>query len=172
ACRPTVDTLTALLVHYLPFKTWPALDHLRRPLFAYGKSIHDGCERRAHYDAGQYVEAWGDEGHRQGYCVYKMSCKGPVTFHNSPNALWKGGTNWPIGCGHPCIGCAEPDFWDTMTPFYSHLTNLRAFGLHPPVDTVGLYATAGVAGACAAHGLVQIGKRYLGADDAAKGKEA
>jgi len=20
--------------------------------------------------------------------------------------------------GHPCIGCSEPDFWDTMTPFY------------------------------------------------------
>jgi [NiFe] hydrogenase small subunit len=20
--------------------------------------------------------------------------------------------------GHPCIGCSEPNFWDTMTPFY------------------------------------------------------
>ena len=99
-------------------QTWPSLDRYRRPLFAYGKSIHDDCERRAHFDAGQYVELWGDDGHRAGYCLYKMGCKGPVTFQNCPNVRWNGGTNWPIGCGHPCIGCSEPAFWDRMTPFY------------------------------------------------------
>jgi hydrogenase small subunit len=56
ACPANVENLTALLVHYLTFKRWPALDHYRRPLFAYGKTIHDNCERRAHFDAGQYVE--------------------------------------------------------------------------------------------------------------------
>ena len=84
ACPANVENLTALLVYYLTFKRWPPLDHYRRPLFAYGKSIHDNCERRAHFDAGQYVEAWGDEGHRAGYCLYKMGCKGPVTFQNCP----------------------------------------------------------------------------------------
>ena len=78
ACPANVENLTALLVYYLTFKRWPPLDHYRRPLFAYGKSIHDNCERRAHFDAGQYVEAWGDAGHRAGYCLYKMGCKGPV----------------------------------------------------------------------------------------------
>ena len=53
ACPANVENLTALLVHYLTFKTWPPLDHYRRPLFAYGKAIHDNCERRAHFDAGQ-----------------------------------------------------------------------------------------------------------------------
>ena len=84
ACPANVENLTALLVYYLTFKRWPPLDHLRRPLFAYGKSIHDNCERRAHYDAGQYVEEWGDEGHRAGYCLYKMGCKGPVTHPELP----------------------------------------------------------------------------------------
>ncbi len=172
ACPANAENLCALIVYYLTYHRWPALDSHRRPLFAYGKTIHDNCERRAHFDAGQYVELWGDEGHRTGYCLYKMGCKGPVTSQNCPNVRWNGGTNWPIGCGHPCIGCAEPDFWDTMTPFYSHLTNIPGFGLHTPVDKVGLYATAGVAGAFAAHGLVQIGKHYLTPDDAAKGKEA
>ena len=66
----------------------------RRPTRTAGRSsptarpIHDNCERRAHYDAGQYVEAWGDEGHRTGYCLYKMGCKGPVTFQNCPNVRW------------------------------------------------------------------------------------
>ena len=39
----------------------------------------------------------------------------------APTSDGTSGTNWPIGCGHPCIGCAEPDFWDKMTPFYQHL---------------------------------------------------
>ncbi len=35
----------------------------------------------AHFDAGQFVEAWDDEGARKGYCLYKMGCKGgpPIT---------------------------------------------------------------------------------------------
>jgi hydrogenase small subunit len=161
ACPANVENLSALLVYYLSFKRWPPLDHYRRPLFAYDKLIHDNCERRAHYDAGQYVEEWGDEGHRSGYCLFKMGCKGPVTSQNCPNVRWNEGTNWPIGCGHPCIGCAEPDFWDKMTPFYAHLPPLPGFGVASNVDKVGIVATAGVAAAFAAHGLVQITKRRL-----------
>ena len=74
------ENLAALVVYYLTFKRWPPLDRYKRPLFAYGKTIHDNCERRAHFDAGQYVENWGDEGHRTGYCLYRMGCKGPVAF--------------------------------------------------------------------------------------------
>jgi hydrogenase small subunit len=155
ACPANVENLTALIVYYLTFKTLPPLDGYRRPLFAYGKSIHDNCERRAHYDAGQYVEAWGDQGHRIGYCLYKMGCKGPVTFQNCPNVRWNAGTNWPIGCGHPCLGCAEPDFWDRMTPFYQHLTGIPGFGIGSNVDTVGLVATGAVAAAFAGHGAVK-----------------
>ena len=118
ACPANAENLTALIVYYMTLKRWPPLDRFRRPLFAYGKTIHDNCERRAHFDAGQYVEAWGDEAHRQGHCLYKMGCKGPSTSQNCPVVKWNEGTNWPIGCGHPCIGCAEPNFWDTMTPFY------------------------------------------------------
>ena len=159
ACPANVENLTALLVYYLTFKRWPPLDHYRRPLFAYGKSIHDNCERRAHYDAGQYVEAWGDAGHRSGYCLYKMGCKGPVTFQNCPNVRWNGGTNWPIGCGHPCIGCSEPDFWDRMTPFYQHLAGVPGFGVNSNIDTIGGLAVLGVGAAFAGHGLIQIMKR-------------
>jgi hydrogenase small subunit len=171
ACPANAANLAALIVYYLTFGRWPPLDRYRRPLFAYGKSIHDNCERRAHFDAGQYVEEFGDEGHRLGYCLYKMGCKGPVTHQNCPNVRWNDGTNWPIGCGHPCIGCAEPDFWDKMTPFYRHLSGFPGFGLHSNVDKVGIWATAGVAAAFAAHGFVQLGKRWaLSKHDAASGK--
>ncbi len=157
ACPANAENLVGVIVYYLTFNRFPPLDRYKRPLFAYGKSIHDACERRAHYDAGQYVEEWGDEEHRTGYCLYS---KGPVTFQNCPNVGWNEGTNWPIGCGHPCIGCAEPDFWDKMTPFYGHVAGFPGFGVHSNVDRVGLWGTAGVAAAFAAHGFVQLGKRW------------
>ena len=134
------------------------------------KKCHDNCERRAHFDAGQYVERFGDAGHRIGYCLYKMGCKGPVTSQNCPNIRWNEGTNWPIGCGHPCIGCAEPAFWDKMTPFYAHLTGVPGFGTAADIDKIGLYATAGVAAAMTTHGLVQLGRKAYDKRKAATAK--
>jgi len=164
ACPAHVENLTALIVYFLTFKQWPPLDSYRRPLFAYGKTIHDNCERRAHFDASQYVENWGDEGHRTGYCLYKMGCKGPVSYQNCPNVRWNGGTNWPIGCGHPCIGCAEADFWDKMTPFYKHLQGVPGFGIASDVDKVGLWASVGVGAAFAAHGFMSLAHRWWNAE--------
>ncbi|MEZ4414959.1 MAG: hydrogenase small subunit [Gemmatimonadota bacterium] len=159
ACPTNAANLAALVLYYLTYQRWPPLDSHRRPLFAYGKTIHDNCERRAHFDAGQYVEEWGDPGHRKGYCLYKVGCKGPVCYQNCPEVGWNEGTNWPIGCGHPCLGCAEPDFWDKMTPFYAHLPGVPGFGLQTPIDKVGFWGTLGVAAAFGAHALVQITKR-------------
>lgn len=109
-CNPV--NLTATVVHFLTFGELPAMDDLHRPLFAYGARIHDNCPRRGHFDAGEFVVAWGDEGHRKGWCLYKMGCKGPVTFHNCPAVEYNDGTSWPIKSGHGCIACSEPDFWD------------------------------------------------------------
>ncbi len=158
ACPANVENLTALLVYYMTMKRWPPLDPYRRPLFAYGKLIHDNCERRAHFDNGNYVEAWGDEAHRRGYCLYKMGCKGPVTSQNCPIVKWNEGTNWPIGCGHPCVGCAEPSFWDTMTPFYRHLEGVPGFGLGTTIDKVGVGLASAVAVTFVAHGVVRAAK--------------
>jgi hydrogenase small subunit len=68
-CPHNPANTVAVLVHYLTFKEMPALDRFNRPLFAYGDLIHDQCERRAAYDRGLFVEEWGDEGHRKGYCL-------------------------------------------------------------------------------------------------------
>jgi hydrogenase small subunit len=165
ACPANAENITALIVYYLTLKRWPPLDQYRRPLFAYGVSIHDGCERRAHFDAGQYVEAWGDEGHRHGYCLYKMGCKGPATSQNCPTVKWNEGTNWPIGCGHPCIGCAEPNFWDTMTPFYGRLPNVAGYNVGGWVDAVGLSLTGLTAAGVVAHGVVQAVRHRRGTDE-------
>ena len=161
ACPANGDNLAALIVHYVTFGRLPELDAMHRPLFAYGELIHDACEKRGHYDAGQYTEAWGDEGHRRGYCLYKMGCKGPVTHQNCPNIGWNEGTNWPVGCGHPCIGCAEPAFWDRMTPFYRHLPEIPGLGPHASLDKIGLGVTAAVGTAFAVHSAAHIARKSL-----------
>ncbi|MFC2023803.1 hydrogenase small subunit [Chloroflexota bacterium] len=118
-CPANVVNLTTTLVHYLTFDEWPALDGQGRPRFAYHEEIHDECERHDHYEADRFVLAWGDEGHRNGWCLLKMGCKGKRTHHNCPSVKWNDGTCWPVGAGHGCVGCAEANFWDRMSPFYA-----------------------------------------------------
>ncbi len=153
-CPLNADNLSALVVHYLVFGKLPELDAIGRPLFAYGKRIHDNCERRAHFDAGQYVEKWGDEGHRNGYCLYHMGCKGPETFHNCPTQRYNEKTSWPVGSGHGCAGCSEPQFWDTMTPFYRRLPHVPGFGIEKTADRIGVGVAVATAAVFGAHGVV------------------
>ncbi|MBU1750435.1 MAG: hydrogenase small subunit [Chloroflexi bacterium] len=160
-CPLNVVNLTATVVYYLTFKGLPALDRLKRPLFAYGKRIHDNCERRAHFDAGQYVEAWGDEGHRRGWCLYKMGCKGPETYHNCPTVRWNEGVSWPVQSGHGCIGCSEPGFWDTMTPFYKRLPNVPGFPVEVTADQVGIGLTALAAAGVGAHAVASLARHKV-----------
>jgi hydrogenase small subunit len=120
-CPVNVANITATIVHYLTFNQWPATDAQGRPLFAYGDKIHEQCERNRYYRADRFVLAWGDEGHKKGWCLFKMGCKGPATQNNCPSVKWNSGTNWPVGAGHGCIGCAASGFWDGMTPFYHEL---------------------------------------------------
>ncbi|HJV33766.1 hydrogenase small subunit [Geomonas sp.] len=153
-CPLNADNLTATVVHFLLFNKLPAVDSFGRPLFAYGKRIHDNCERRPHFDAGQYVEKWGDHGHQKGFCLYKMGCKGPETYHNCPTQRYNEKTSWPVASGHGCVGCSQPQFWDTMTPFYHRLPHVPGFGIEATADKIGLGIAAGTAAAFAVHGVI------------------
>ena len=108
-CPPNPYNFLTTVVHYLVLGKLPELDSKGRPTFAYGRLIHENCERRAHFDAGRFAVEFGDEGHRQGWCLYKLGCKGPETYANCPSILFgdAGSGTWPVGCGHPCIGCTE-----------------------------------------------------------------
>lgn len=108
-CPPNPYNFLATAVHFLTFGKLPEIDDKGRPKFAYGRLIHENCERRAHFDAGRFAMEFGDEGHRKGYCLYKLGCKGPETYANCSAIGFgdAGENNWPVGCGHPCIGCSE-----------------------------------------------------------------
>ena len=111
--NPYIFLGTAL--QYVALGKLPELDELGRPKFAYGRTIHEHCPRRAHFDAGRFAEEFGDEGHRLGYCLYKLGCKGPMT-HASCSVLHfcEVVDAWPIGLGHPCFGCTEKNVAFTM----------------------------------------------------------
>ena len=109
----------------LTFGKLPELDRQGRPKMFYRQRIHDKCYRRPHFDAGQFVEEWDDEGARKGYCLYKMGCKGPTTYNACSTVRWNDGVSFPIQSGHGCIGCSEDGFWDKGR-FYDRLTNINA----------------------------------------------
>jgi hydrogenase small subunit len=152
-CPPIADVVTATVAHFLTFNRLPQLDGDGRPLFAYGKRIHDQCPRRAHFDAGQFVETFDDEAARKGWCLYRTGCKGPASFSPCPILQWNQTTSWPIGAGHPCIGCTERGFWDQMTPFYGRLPDVAGFGVEGRVDLIGGAVAAGVTAGIAAHAV-------------------
>lgn len=154
-CPHNSANTAAVLTHYITFGELPALDQYNRPLFAYGRLIHDQCERRAHYDAGQFVEEWDDAGSRKGYCLYKMGCKGPEATFNCPTVRWNSATSWPVKAGHGCVGCASHRFWDTMSPFYQRLPSVPGFGIDVPIGEVGVAVVGAVAVASAAHGIAR-----------------
>ena len=135
-CPPIAEVMTGVLTYILTFDQLPELDRNGRPKMFYGQRIHDKCYRRAFFDAGQYVEAWDDDGARKGWCLYKMGCRGPSTYNSCPTVKWNNGVSFPIGSGHPCIGCSEENFWDNG-PFYKRLSSVPVPGIDSTPDTVG-----------------------------------
>jgi hydrogenase small subunit len=117
-CPMNPENLTATIVHYLTFGELPARDSEGRPLFAYGDLVHQRCASLPHFQRDEFVREWGDEGHRQGWCLYQMGCKGPDTHANCSTIRFNGGVSWPVAAGHGCVGCTEGAFWDAMSPFY------------------------------------------------------
>jgi len=151
-CPPNPHNFLSTVVHYLTYGL-PKLDSENRPKFAYGTLIHDQCERRGHFDSGRFAEAFGDEGHRKGYCLYKLGCKGPSTFGNCSEQGFNAEKKWPVSIGHPCIGCIESNvgFKQSMYDLSEmvHTANpsqLYPRPIHPQNKGISPVAT-GVAGA-------------------------
>lgn len=135
-CPPIAEVMTGVIAYILTFDQLPELDRVGRPKMFYGQRIHDKCYRRPFFDAGQFVESWDDDGARKGWCLYKMGCRGPSTYNSCSTVRWNNGVSFPIGSGHPCIGCSEENFWDNG-PFYKRLSNVPLPGIDSTPDQVG-----------------------------------
>ncbi|MCK4560661.1 MAG: hydrogenase small subunit [Calditrichia bacterium] len=168
-CPASPYNLLSTILYYLTLKKLPELDAMGRPKFAYGRLVHENCERRPHFDAGRFAEEFGDDGHRQGWCLYKLGCKGPETYANCPIQLYGdvGSNAWPVGTGHPCFGCTEKGVGFTK-PIHQQAT---VFTVTPPATypdiveekttggwTIGGAAIAGAAAGAAVTAGIKVAK--------------
>jgi hydrogenase small subunit len=152
-CPPIADVMMAVVSHLLVLGQIPELDSLGRPKEFYGRRVHDTCYRRPNYDAGLFVESFDDENAKKGYCLYKVGCRGPVTYNACSVVGWNEGTSSPVKSGHPCIGCSEPGFWDNG-PFYQHLASFPGFGIESTADSIGTAVGLTTLAGVAAHAVV------------------
>lgn len=160
-CPPIAEVMTGVITHLLLFGRIPELDSQGRPKEFYSRRVHDTCYRRPYYDAGLFVESWDDDSARKGYCLYKMGCRGPVTYNACSVTKWNANLSYPIQSGHGCIGCSEADFWD-RGPFYEHLGAFPGFGIESTADKIGTVATIAAAGGVALHAITSsIRKRKI-----------
>ena len=126
-CPPLPQAMAGTIVHILSFGRLPELDALNRPRAFFGESIHDRCYRRPFYERGLFAKSFDDAGAREGWCLYELGCKGPVTYNACASQKWNGGVSFPIQSGHGCIGCSEPQFWDrggVYKPLSAHTADL------------------------------------------------
>ena len=167
-CPPNEKNIVGNVLNFILFGTLPSLDVYNRPKWAYGLRIHDLCERRGHFDAGEFVESFGDAGAKDGYCLYKVGCKGPYTFNNCSRERFNSHTSWPVQAGHGCIGCSEPDFWDHMGPFEEPLADrlyesvFGGLGADATADKIGVGILAITGVAVAAHAAIASFKKDKG----------
>jgi hydrogenase small subunit len=111
-CPPIAEVITGVIMYYLTYGAAPALDSLKRPRVFYGEDIHDECYRKDYFEKGLFANTFDDAGARQGYCLLKLGCKGPISNNACSEVKWNARTSFPMKSGHGCMGCSQPYFWD------------------------------------------------------------
>lgn len=155
-CPVNEGILVATIVDLLLTDRIPARDSFGRPKIFYGQTVHDMCERRAHFEAGRFVERFGSQEEELGYCLYKVGCKGPMTYANCPKIRYNDRVSWCVLAGAPCIGCAEHGWVDKFAGFYERLPGVRIPGLagvEAGADKIGAVAGGATLVGIAAHAI-------------------
>ncbi len=158
-CPPIGEVMAGVIIHMVSFGRLPELDRLGRPKAFYAKRVHDSCYRRPYYDAGLFAETFDDKNSKDGYCLYKLGCKGPMTYNSCGTIKWNNGVSYPIQSGHGCIGCSEADFWDNG-PFYERMAKVPGIHAEGLADDIGKIGAGVLAGGLAVHAIAaNISKR-------------
>ena len=89
------------------------LDEQHRLTMHFGRTVHEGCNRAAFYEHGNFATEYGSD-HR---CLVKLGCKGPVVKCNVPIRGWQSGVGGCPNVGGICMACTMPGFPDKYMPF-------------------------------------------------------
>lgn len=159
-CPANPEWLVSVLVNVVMMGNLPELDEFNRPVGIFGQTIHDNCERRGHFENGEFVYEFGSKEEALGYCLYPLGCKGPQTKANCGITQWNHGRSWCVKAGAPCIGCCEADptnpndnWVQVNTPFRARLRELRIGGIPVSPELIAGGLTGLVAAALVVHGF-------------------
>lgn len=172
-CPANPEWVEAVLVEALMVGQIPELTAENKPKQMFGQTIHDNCERRGHFENGEFVYRFGTPEEAAGYCLYPMGCKGPVTYANCGVTRWNHRRSWCVASGAPCIGCcvANPndpgENWvETNAPFRARFRDLLIGGATIQPEAIAWTVTGVVAAALVVHGfgMKAAGRTEGGAD--------
>ena len=115
-CPIQPDNLAETILYLLYMAAGSApmipLDGELRPLWLFGATVHEGCDRAGYYEQGDFAKEYGSP-----KCIVKLGCWGPVVKCNVAKRGWMGGVGGCPNVGGICIGCTMPGFPDKFMPF-------------------------------------------------------
>ena len=162
-CPANPEWLTSVLVEVVLMKKKPTqldLTSQGMPAGIFGQTIHDNCERRGHFENGEFVYQHGSKEEALGYCLYPLGCRGPQTKSNCPVVKWNDRRSWCVQSGAPCIGCCEAnpndpgDNWvEVNTPFAKRHRTLHIGDWEVQPTTIAVGITGILAAALCVHGF-------------------
>ena len=159
-CPANPEWLVSVLVDVVMMGKLPDLNAENKPAGIFNQTIHDNCERRGHFENGEFVYEFGSKEEALGYCLYPLGCRGPQTKSNCGVTLWNNRRSWCVQAGTPCIGCCEANpndpghnWVEVNTPFYKRHRDLRIGDWMVQPGTIALIITGVVAGALVVHGF-------------------
>jgi len=117
----TTEALLYLVLHLGGLAPVPELDEQLRPVWLYGRTVHESCNRAAFYEHGDFATEYGQD-HR---CLVKLGCKGPVVKCNVPLRGWLNGIGGCPNVGGICMACTMPGFPDKYMPFMEEDANAK-----------------------------------------------
>ncbi len=172
-CPANPEWLVSVLVDVVMLQQIPDLDDEGKPTCIYSQTIHDNCQRRGHFENGEFVYEYGSKEEALGYCLYPLGCRGPQTKSNCGVVRWNHRRSWCVESGAPCIGCCEANpcnpsqnWVQVNTPFKKrhHSVKIGDFVFQP--GSIAAWLSALVAGAFVVHcfGMKISGRMDGGAD--------
>jgi hydrogenase small subunit len=127
-----METLLYLLYQLAGLAPMIPLDDQLRPKWLFGATVHDGCDRAAYYEQGDFAQDYNSP-----KCLVKVGCWGPVVNCNVPKRGWMSGLGGCPNVGGICIGCTMPGFPDKFMPFMDEPPGARI-----SAAAVGVYGAA------------------------------
>jgi hydrogenase small subunit len=127
-----METLLYLLYQVAGLAPMIPLDEQLRPLWLFGQTVHEGCDRAGYYEQGDFAEEYGSL-----KCIVKLGCWGPVVNCNVPKRGWMAGIGGCPNVGGICIGCTMPGFPDKFMPFMDEPPGARVSS-----TTISVYGKA------------------------------